>query len=286
MKEAAALLRLSLSCAGGGGGGEGGLWEGEGEGGRRGRLDSKTITTIPKKKKKSVLQLARSLLLAYRLRNPGARRGGRTRQDRAEFRASAQVEGEVRVPALGCGGPDRHRLRLCLFHPAQPKPQPFIFYFFVSSFSSPPRPRLLPQPPSSRPGPAYCSHCPFSGGSCPALPPARRRHSAAAPSIQRPRPPLRRTALPAARAAAHGGSPPGRLSSCSAPPCAWARRLLSLQAEALPEPAGRPSEGLSRGGGVGSQCPLVGYPAPMPSRRGHRFSGERKRAPLVARERG
>lgn len=119
----------------------------------------------------------------------------------------------------------------------------FFLFFCLLLFLSPPRPSS-PAPASlpRAPGPAYCSHRPFSGGSRPALPPARRRHwslprrqsSAPAPSARA------QQQLPAARAAAHGGSPPGRLSSCSAPPCAWARRLLSLQAEALPSPlAGR-----------------------------------------------
>ena len=166
--------------------------------GRRGRLDSKTITTIPKKKKKVFSSsLAPSLFLAYRLRNPGP--GGTAAPARTERNSERVPKRRAKCvsPLWAVVGSDHHRLRLCLFHSAQPKPQPFIFLFFclLLFLSPPPRP-ASPAPASlpRAPGPAYCSRSPFSGGSRPALPPARRRHwslprrqsSAPAPGPARP----------------------------------------------------------------------------------------------------
>ncbi|XDB55897.1 hypothetical protein AB1E18_009358 [Capra hircus] len=104
-----------------------------------------------------------------------------------------------------------------------------------------------PAPPSHPPGAAI--------GRCRAVNPAPPPRGRPAPSARA------QQQLPAARAAAHGGSPPGRLSSRSAPPCAWARRLLILQAEALPGarwPAERGPE--PRGWAAGSRERQSGHP--------------------------
>lgn len=192
----------------------------------------------------------------------------------------------MRVPALGCGGlRSRHTTSASVyFTPAQPKPQPFIFLFFVSSFSSPPLAPSLLAPPRA-PGPALLLTPPLAADSL-ALTPAGAAMVAAAPVNPAPPP------LPLGR---NSSSPPpepprmvaatGRLSSAPRP-----SRLrphdssLSPPGWALPGPlAGRARA--ERGEWGGSLVPLVGACAHALPRRVHRFSGA-KRAPWFARERG
>ncbi|CAI9178891.1 unnamed protein product [Rangifer tarandus platyrhynchus] len=101
-------------------------------------------------------------------------------------------------------------------------------------------------PPTSPPGAAI--------GRCRAVNPAPPPRGGPAPSTRAPQ------QLSAAPAATDGGSPPGRPASRSAPPCAWARRLLVLRAEAVPG-ARRPAEGGPgpRGAGVGWGHSALGW---------------------------
>lgn len=267
-----------------------------GEGGEEGEAGLKNNNNTKKKKKVFSSSLARSLSLAYQ---PGAPdpEGGRTRQDRAEFGASAQAKGEVRVPRFGLRWA---QIAIAIasasvyFMGRRQSRSLFIFLSPPFPFPSPSPPRLPPRPPSfalrARP-PAHTA--PLAAPAPPARPAPPL--AAAAPSIQRPRP------------EAGPPPPPGRRSSSQQP---QPRRMVATRRVGRPlpqrprelgrdrssscglrrslEPAGRPSEGLGRGepGWGGVTAPLVGHPVPTPSRRGHRFSGNRKRALLVARERG
>ena len=116
----------------------------------------------------------------------------------------------------------QRRLRATPADPSPPRlpPQP-------PSFSLPDRPPAHTAPLAAAPAPP--SHSPGATiGRCRAVNPAPPPRGRPAPSARAPQ------QLPAAPAAADGGSPPGPPASPSASPCAWARRLLVLRAEALP----------------------------------------------------
>lgn len=184
--------------------------------GRRGRLDSKTIT-IPKKKKK--YSPARSLPPSLSPIGPGipGLEGRPHPPGPSGVRSKCPSGGRSACPCFGlrwaptATATTTATASASVYFTGRSQSRSLLFfYFFVSSFSSPlPLAPASPAPASLllAPGPASCSHRPFSGGSSPALPLARRHHwslprrqsSAPAP---RPARPLR----PGAAAAPRGPS--------------------------------------------------------------------------------